>query len=32
MRLRILRAALEDLAAGRDFYDLQSEGIGGYFF
>jgi hypothetical protein len=32
MKLRILRPALEDLAAGREFYDLQSEGVGIYFF
>lgn len=32
MKLRILGAALEDLAAGREFYDLQSEGVGVYFF
>ncbi len=32
MRVRVLRPALEDLAAGREFYDRQSEGVGGYFF
>ena len=32
MKVRILRPALEDLAAGREFYDRQREGIGGYFF
>ena len=32
MRLRILRPALEDLAAGREFYDRQSSGVGSYFF
>ena len=32
MRVRILRPALEDLAAGREFYDRQCEGVGGYFF
>jgi plasmid stabilization system protein ParE len=32
MKLRILRPALEDLAAGRQFYDGQREGVGGYFF
>ena len=32
MKVRILRAALNDLARGREFYDRQSEGIGGYFF
>lgn len=32
MNVRILRPALEDLAAGREFYDRQSEGVGSYFF
>lgn len=32
MKVRILRSALEDLAAGREFYDLQGEGVGSYFF
>jgi plasmid stabilization system protein ParE len=32
MRVRILCPALEDLAAGREFYDRQCEGVGGYFF
>jgi hypothetical protein len=32
MKVRILRRALEDLAAGREFYDRQCEGVGGYFF
>src|SRR5712692_2142882 len=32
MKVRILRSALEDLAAGRDFYDRQEEGVGEYFF
>jgi plasmid stabilization system protein ParE len=32
MKIRILRSALEDLAAGREFYDRQREGVGGYFF
>ena len=32
MKVRILRPALDDLAAGRQFYDRQREGIGGYFF
>jgi len=31
MNVRVLRPALEDLAAGRQFYDRQREGIGGYF-
>jgi plasmid stabilization system protein ParE len=32
MKIRILRSALEDLAAAREFYDAQSDGIGDYFF
>ena len=32
MKIRILRSALEDLAAAREFYDLQEPGIGDYFF
>jgi plasmid stabilization system protein ParE len=32
MKVRVLRHALEDLAAGREFYDRQSEGVGSYFF
>src|SRR5687768_15452916 len=32
MKVRILRPALEDLAVGREFYDRQELGIGGYFF
>jgi plasmid stabilization system protein ParE len=32
MKLRILRPALEDLAAGRLFYDSQQRGVGAYFF
>lgn len=32
MKVRILRPALEDLAAGRQFYNRQEEGVGGYFF
>jgi len=32
MKIRILRPALEDLAVGREFYDRQREGVGGYFF
>jgi hypothetical protein len=31
MKIRILRTAIEDLAAGRIFYDRQSDGVGGYF-
>jgi len=32
MKVRILTSALNDLAAGREFYDKQSEGVGSYFF
>ncbi len=32
MKVRVLRLALEDLAAGRRFYDQQAEGVGSYFF
>ncbi len=32
MKVRILRSALEDIAAGRRFYDRQAVGVGGYFF
>jgi plasmid stabilization system protein ParE len=32
MKVRVLRTALEDLAAGRRFYDRRAEGVGGYFF
>ncbi len=32
MKVRILRSALEDLAASRRFYDRQQAGVGGYFF
>ena len=32
MRLRVLRPALEDLTAGREFYDRQEAGVGSYFF
>jgi hypothetical protein len=28
MKLRLLRSAIEDLAEGRSFYDLQQPGIG----
>jgi hypothetical protein len=31
MKVRILRSALEDLRAGRRFYDGQEEGVGDYF-
>lgn len=32
MKLRILSAAIEDLASGRTFYDQQGPGLGDYFF
>ena len=32
MNVRVLRTALEDLAAGRRFYDRQEKGVGDYFF
>ena len=32
MKVRVLRPALEDLAAGRQFYDRQQKGVGEYFF
>lgn len=32
MKVRVLRPALDDLAAGRRFYDRSAQGIGGYFF
>lgn len=31
MKLRILRPALEDIAASRRFYDAQAPGVGDYF-
>ncbi len=31
MKLRILTAASRDLVRGRKFYELQAEGVGGYF-
>ena len=31
MNLRILTSARNDLADGRDFYEQQGEGLGGYF-
>jgi hypothetical protein len=31
MNLRILASARNDLADGRDFYECQGEGLGGYF-
>ena len=30
MKIRILTSARKDLADGRDFYDRQAEGVGGY--
>jgi plasmid stabilization system protein ParE len=32
MKVQVLRSALEDLAAGRKFYDRQEAGVGDYFF
>ena len=32
MKVRVLRPGLEDLAAGRQFYDRQQKGVGDYFF
>ena len=32
MKLRLLRSAIEDLADGQSFYDLQQPGIGDLFF
>jgi plasmid stabilization system protein ParE len=32
MKLRLLRSAIEDLADGRSFYDLQQPGVGDWFF
>jgi plasmid stabilization system protein ParE len=32
MKLRLLRSAIDDLAEGRSFYDLQQPGLGDYFF
>ncbi len=31
MKIRILSSAFNDLARGRDFYEQQGEGLGGYF-
>ena len=31
MNLRILASARNDLADGRDFYERQGKGLGGYF-
>jgi hypothetical protein len=32
MRIKILSSAVEDLYAGRLFYEKQGEGLGEYFF
>ena len=32
MKIQILRAAMDDLAVGRKFYDRQEAGVGDYFF
>jgi hypothetical protein len=32
MKVRVLRPALNDLVAGRRFYDRQEQGVGDYFF
>lgn len=32
MKVRVLRPAFEDLAAGRRFYNRQEAGVGDYFF
>jgi plasmid stabilization system protein ParE len=32
MRIKILQSAIEDLHAGRLFYENQGEGVGAYFF
>ncbi len=32
MNLRVLTSAIEDLSHGRNFYDLQGDGLGDYFF
>lgn len=32
MRIKILSSAIEDLHAGRLFYEKQGEGLGEYFF
>lgn len=31
MKIRVLSSAFNDLAAGRDFYEQQGVGLGGYF-
>jgi len=32
MNLRVLTPAIEDLTEGRNFYELQGDGLGDYFF
>lgn len=32
MKVKALRSAIRDLAAGRKFYDRQEPGVGDYFF
>ena len=32
MTIKILSSAVEDLHAGRQFYELQEKGVGDYFF
>jgi len=32
MKIQVLRSAMEDLAAGRRFYDRQEASVGDYFF
>ena len=32
MKIKILSSAVEDLYAGRLFYETQAEGVGDYFF
>lgn len=32
MKIRVLRSAIDDLTAGRLFYDKQQDGVGDYFF
>jgi len=31
MKVQVLRPAIEDLVAGRKFYDRQKAGVGDYF-
>jgi plasmid stabilization system protein ParE len=31
MKVRVLRSAFDDLAAGREFYNQRQEGVGEYF-